>query len=220
MIILIEDFILTVKKETTRERVLKSACLIFAEKGFRETTIMDICDHAGANIASVNYYFDGKMDLYSEVWQYAVSMASSQYPLDTLGEDASAEDCLYNYAQAMLSRIFCEEDGGLFAKLLYHEVASPILTIEQIFREALFPQYKCIENVMKEKLNLNLSKQQMLWCRQSIISQCAFYNFSRTLREHLMGKSVMSSEEIKEAARHIARFSLGGLKAVLEERDE
>ncbi|MCK5254770.1 MAG: helix-turn-helix transcriptional regulator, partial [Deltaproteobacteria bacterium] len=41
----------------TRGRILQVACEVFAKRGFRNTTIRDICQQAQVNIASVNYYF-------------------------------------------------------------------------------------------------------------------------------------------------------------------
>ena len=48
---------------STREHILKSAVELFGEKGFDNTTIRDICKHADANIAAVNYHFKGKIGL-------------------------------------------------------------------------------------------------------------------------------------------------------------
>ncbi len=38
----------------TRQRMLDIACQVFADKGFREATVADICRRAGANVAAVN----------------------------------------------------------------------------------------------------------------------------------------------------------------------
>ena len=68
-------------------------------------------------------------------------------------------------------------------------------------------------------LGEGIDEQTLLLCKRSIIGQCAFYNFSRPLRERLMGCASMSEEEIDRIARHIAHFSLGGLKAIKQERE-
>lgn len=39
----------------TRHRLLEAAGMVFAEKGFWETTNADICRKASVNTASVNY---------------------------------------------------------------------------------------------------------------------------------------------------------------------
>jgi AcrR family transcriptional regulator len=46
--------------DDTATRVLNAAGLIFAEKGFKDATVREICSAAGVNLASVNYYFRDK----------------------------------------------------------------------------------------------------------------------------------------------------------------
>ena len=38
-----------------RTKLLESACRIFAEKGYRDATVAEICEAAGANVAAINY---------------------------------------------------------------------------------------------------------------------------------------------------------------------
>ena len=50
----------------TRQRLLEPASEVFAQKGFRDATIAEICREAGANVAAVNYHFGSKGELYVE----------------------------------------------------------------------------------------------------------------------------------------------------------
>ena len=54
-------------KKPAKEKLLTAACDIFMEKGFRGTTVAEICACAGTNIAAVNYYFGSKEALYQEL---------------------------------------------------------------------------------------------------------------------------------------------------------
>ena len=54
-----------------KERLLKAGLKIFAEKGYNGSTFRDICDEAGSNIASINYYFSDKPGFYFAVRDYA-----------------------------------------------------------------------------------------------------------------------------------------------------
>ncbi|MGA9754367.1 MAG: TetR family transcriptional regulator, partial [Desulfobaccales bacterium] len=51
----------------TRQRLLEAAGEVFAKKGFRNTTIREICRRARANLAAVNYHFGDKERLYLAV---------------------------------------------------------------------------------------------------------------------------------------------------------
>lgn len=54
--------------EQARERLLQAALRLFAEKGFAKTSIRDIGQAAGVNIASISYYFGDKAGLYRAVF--------------------------------------------------------------------------------------------------------------------------------------------------------
>ncbi len=206
-------------KQTTKERVLQAACKIFSEKGFHEATVAEICETAGANIASVNYHFGDKEKLYDEVWHYAFSHATATYPVDgVLPENSGIEEGLYIFASAILHRIFSEGENGLFAKLLYREMASPTLALEKIATDYLFPQSQHLASLIQTMPDSHFDAQSLFLCTHSIIGQCAFYNFSRPLREHMIEKKTMTEEEIDRTARHIAYFSLGGLKEIQKDR--
>ena len=62
----------------TRDRLLKSAAQLFADRGFKKVTVRDICRAAKANVASVNYHFGDKTGLYREVLQQADTRKSDK----------------------------------------------------------------------------------------------------------------------------------------------
>jgi len=204
------------KIKSTRERVLESACKIFAEKGFRDATVAEICDSADANIASVNYHFGDKETLYDEVWRHAFSITTQAYPTNAgVTDDTPVEDLLYAFANALIHRMFSEDDAGHFAKLLYREMASPTLALEKIAEETVFPQVQVVDRILKKAFGDTMDEQAFMLCKQSIIGQCAFYNFSRPLRTRIMGKETQTDQELDRIARHIAQFSMGGLQEVM-----
>ncbi|MDP0500287.1 MAG: TetR family transcriptional regulator [Verrucomicrobiota bacterium JB022] len=51
----------------TKENILQAAESLFAERGFNGTSVRDITDRAGANVAAVNYHFGSKHDLFVEL---------------------------------------------------------------------------------------------------------------------------------------------------------
>ncbi len=57
------------KETPTKERILEVAERLFAEKGLDGTSMREITDAAGVNLASVNYHFGSKDGLISEVFR-------------------------------------------------------------------------------------------------------------------------------------------------------
>ncbi len=57
----------TAEPVTSRERILRAATELFAERGYEATSTRSIAESVGLNIATVAYHVGGKPDLYREV---------------------------------------------------------------------------------------------------------------------------------------------------------
>ena len=55
------------EKEKSKQRILKSAAKLFAQKGFDGAGIREICKDAGANICMISYFWGGKKELYQGI---------------------------------------------------------------------------------------------------------------------------------------------------------
>jgi len=66
---------------STREKLVEAAGHVFAEHGYQATTVREIVKRSGANIAAVNYYFGGKLGLYTEVLKQLVAKARVSWPM-------------------------------------------------------------------------------------------------------------------------------------------
>src|SRR5277367_4332210 len=92
--------------DETRRQLLEAAGEVFAEVGFRDATVREICRRAGANIAAINYHFGDKETLYLEVLRYAHGKALAKYPpMQDLPDDAPPEKKLRVFVHSMLQRI-------------------------------------------------------------------------------------------------------------------
>jgi AcrR family transcriptional regulator len=90
--------VITANDDRAKERLLKAAGQIFAEKGFKAATIKEITESAGANIAAVNYYFSSKERLYIESVKHAHSgmvegMRKAAWPLGTPPAEKLRDSC-------------------------------------------------------------------------------------------------------------------------------
>ncbi|HUI43190.1 MAG TPA: TetR family transcriptional regulator, partial [Terriglobia bacterium] len=70
-----------------RQRLLNVAAELFAEQGFNNVTVREICQVAATNVAAVNYYFRDKLGLYKEVVEMAAkAVHQSKVDLIEAGE--------------------------------------------------------------------------------------------------------------------------------------
>ena len=57
------------KNGLTRERILDTAEVLFASKGYHAVSVREITHAADCNLAAVNYHFGNKQNLYLEVFR-------------------------------------------------------------------------------------------------------------------------------------------------------
>ncbi|HUS91595.1 MAG TPA: CerR family C-terminal domain-containing protein [Phycisphaerae bacterium] len=203
---------------TTRERLLAAACELFGEKGYHEATIAEICGHAGANIAAVNYHFNSKEDLYVGAWRHSFEQSIRSHPPDGgVGPDAPAEEQFRGRIRALLRRIFdpsCYE----FA-LVSHEIANPTGLLTDAVEEAIAPLRRAMFALIREVIGPDADDRNVHLCQLSVMSQCLHLSHrkwhQRMGRERgplppLPGPADMDVDELVE---HVVRFSLGGIHA-------
>src|SRR5438270_117404 len=95
--------------QRTHHRLLEAAGEVFAAKGYRATTVREVCRRAGANVAAINYHFRDKEGLYAEVLRYAHACAMERHPpeMDTTAS-SSPEDRLRAFIVSFMRRLFDE----------------------------------------------------------------------------------------------------------------
>lgn len=64
--------------EPTRERIITAAELLFARQGYAATSVREITEAAGVNIAAVNYHFGSKENLLVEILDRIVTPLNAQ----------------------------------------------------------------------------------------------------------------------------------------------
>ena len=106
--------------QETRQRLLNAACDVFAEKSYREAKVADICKRAGANVASVNYYFGDKASLYKEAWQHALKTLDE--PAFSKSASGGPEDHLREYIKNLIQGFSEKGRSGRFSRLYMREM--------------------------------------------------------------------------------------------------
>jgi TetR/AcrR family transcriptional regulator, regulator of cefoperazone and chloramphenicol sensitivity len=195
---------------TTRERLLEAAGEVFAERGYRDGTIQEICRRAQANIAAVNYHFRDKQKLYAEVFRYAHQRAARRH--SAFGEvagSAPAEQRLHAYVKSFLERILGAGRPAWHGVLIAREIAQPSGVLDRLYEEELRPRHEYLEAVVREIAGPNLPPSRVRLCVFSIVAQCMFYRTARPALTALYPRERLDPGRIAE---HITEFSLGALR--------
>lgn len=197
-----------------KTELLHAASEIFAEKGYTDTTVAEICQKAGANIAAVNYHFGDKEALYREAWRESFNSAMKAYPPDGgVKESAPPEDRLRGRIEALLRRIWDENTNQAF-HIAQKELVNPTGLIEEVMRKEVEPQRQKLETIIQELLGTQATDTQVSFCIVSIISQCINPMVVRGKADPAKGQPP-GIDDIEMFADHVVAFSIGGIKELL-----
>ena len=162
----------------TRIRLLNAACEIFSAKGFRDAKVADICRRAGANVASVNYYFGDKANLYAEAWRHSCNeIAELQF---TLAAEKAPEDELRDYVYTLMQNFTEQSPLGRFSRLYMMELVNPTGLIRETWREIIRPRRQRLLEIIRKIIGEKADTEKVLFCEMSIVNQCrALFTISR-----------------------------------------
>jgi TetR/AcrR family transcriptional regulator, regulator of cefoperazone and chloramphenicol sensitivity len=197
-----------VASERTRKRLIDAAGEMFAELGFHHTTVRQICERAGANIAAINYHFRDKTGLYTEVVRQSMQAARLDAVRAAFDQNAPAEEIMHNVVKARLESLRGLDLGDWHFRIFAHELAKPTAAIDVVVNEAIRPLYLRMCNLIGSLLGLPPDHQKTRLCAQSIIGQILFYAFARPVISRLGPEMKMTAAQVDLIADHITEFSL------------
>jgi TetR/AcrR family transcriptional regulator, regulator of cefoperazone and chloramphenicol sensitivity len=203
-----------------RQRLLETAAHLFAQRGFKNVRVRDISHEAATNVAAIHYHFGDKLGLYEEVIKFAaVRMESTRQNAMRSGKPRSPEDQLRKYVQLLLRHLMGADEDSWMDKLISHEMADPTPGLDLIVGGGIKPHTDCLRALVSQILKCSGDDQRVWQCAISIQAQCFFYNCSGPVFTRMAPGLKLTPEVIDRLAKHIADFSLAGIRSIASERE-
>ena len=202
--------------QTTREKLIEAASPIFAEKGFRKTTVAEICEAAGANIAAVNYHFGDKTTLYKEVWDFLSKAAHEQFPVPERHEDIGAEAWLRQFLRSRLERIMAKGAAGLFPQIIHREMNEFTSVHEELFTTYLRPIRLRVRAAIADFLGMPVREEQLSVATLNFMGVHISMNtgYQKHRDNPTLRKKFPKTLDSELLIRQVEAFAIGGLKEV------
>ncbi len=207
---------------TTPERVLQAAVQEFADKGFHEATVAEICRRAGANIAAVNYHFGSKESLYREAWRQARRVADAAHPPDGgVPSSAPAAERLRGRLWALLERAL--GDADLELRMMQRELLNPTGLLDQVIHETIEPMRLDMGRIVRELLGDLADDATVDMCVLSVVGPCMhiLHRPRRAPPPPAPPPAWLGPGRLETLAEQVTAFALAGLRDTrrrLEER--
>jgi TetR/AcrR family transcriptional regulator, regulator of cefoperazone and chloramphenicol sensitivity len=198
-------------QDTTRERIADAAGEIFAERGFDGTTVREICQRAGANIAAVNYYFGDKQRLYVEAVVRAHRWRMEQARLPEWSEDTPAETKLADFITTFIRRVLTGPEDTWHTKLMMREMSNPTAACAELVQSSIRPQFEILLAILREMVAGEATIEELRLIAFSIVGQCLFYHFADPVIRNLLTTKEFSELDITKLSTHIFDFSMAAI---------
>jgi AcrR family transcriptional regulator len=205
--------------EDTRDRILSASQKLFADKGFDATSVRDITTEAGCNVASVNYHFGGKDNLYLETFRSMLTVLRDRR-LEMIGElmerepTPSLEEFVETFAVIMIEPLVGDSPGRLFLNLVSREMIAPRLPDGVLLTEFFEPMMeRAAAALAKVGPPLDMASTRM--CVMSLVGQLLHALKAHHLLSDLGRPDVLPTQHSDQIA-HFVRFSVGGIRACAE----
>jgi AcrR family transcriptional regulator len=199
--------------DTTRERIIDAAGQLFAERGFESTTVRDICQAAGANVAAVNYYFRDKERLYVEAVVQAHRWRLDQAQLPNWDANTPPREKLADFIETFFRRVLGGPEDTWRTKLVMREIMQPSSACAEIAQSNIRPQFEILHSILREILPANVSDEERHLIGFSIVGQCLFYHVAGPIISNLIDESEYSTYDVAKLAQHVTDFTLASLDA-------
>jgi AcrR family transcriptional regulator len=195
----------------SRESLIAVAGEIFAERGYEATTIKEITDRAGVNVASVNYYFRDKLGLYSEVLRHCVCNGRIALPPEI--EALPAEERFRTYVRNFMNYLLMAGKPSWSGRLMIRELAAPTPVLPQIVEEIVRPNLALLRRLITDLAARPLDEETLSLLTHGIHAQCVYWKTSRAIFPYLWPALKFDEAQVGRIADQIATFSIAGIKA-------
>jgi TetR/AcrR family transcriptional regulator, regulator of cefoperazone and chloramphenicol sensitivity len=197
----------------TRDRILEAAGQLFAERGFESTTVRDICQAAGANVAAVNYYFGDKERLYVEAVVRAHKWRLDQATLPDWDEHTTARKKLADFIETFFRRVLGGPDDTWRTKIVMREIMNPTAACAEIANSNIRPQFEILQSILRQLLPASTTDEELHLTAFSIVGQCLFYHVAGPVIRNLVEESEYATYDVEKLAAHVTKVTLAALDA-------
>lgn len=203
--------------EATKHRLLDAAEVLFARRDYAATSVRDITQAARCNIASVNYHFGSKQNLYEQMFDRLLERLRAQREgamAEVMARPrVKLEQVLRRYAEVFLDLMAdnpeeCQQHLALFMR----EMTEPHLPRGMMFKNMIGPTKQMLRRAFT-RMCPGMDDLTIDLCIHSVVGQLLHVLHARAMLAHA-GVDDAPILDTDRAVDHIVRFSDAAMKAL------
>lgn len=202
-------------EDGTRDRILKTAGVIFAEHGYERATIREISSQANVNLASINYHFGDKERLYRETIRFAHEFCLQQAPFPEFSADTPPEAQLRLFVQALMQRLLAIQSLPWHTRLLMREHFQPSDIGKELAEDFIRPQHEKLVKIIAALAPAGTPDWKLQQFAFSVVGQCLYYKLGNPIVHMLVPDEAMENHfSPMQLADHITEVMLASFRGM------
>jgi AcrR family transcriptional regulator len=202
---------MTRPSEVTRERIMKAAERLFAERGYDGTSIRAIVARAHVNQAAINYHFEGKDGLYREVLRAAFrGLTEDQLAHAGEASSMSREEALAAFIRRQLRPLLARDEASRHMRIFNWETVRPTPVFRRLISEEAAP-FMSVATDLVRRFMPDADHRTLVVAAIWLLGQCSIFVRNR---EQLAGPPVelaLEESAVGWLAQTISRWTIDGL---------
>lgn len=140
--------------QETRKHIKKCACSLFAEKGFKEVTMKDICEVTKLSRGGLYCHYESTRQIFQEIIDDMTSQQDNEIDLKIKQNQSAVtilEEILYKYENEMIDSQ-SSLSVAIYEYFSIHDIASQ--------KNTLYEQYLVSANTWKKLMQYGIDRQE------------------------------------------------------------
>ena len=203
---------MTRPSEITRERILKAAQRLFAERGYEATSVRAIVAKARVNQAAINYHFAGKDGLYREVLRAAFrALTEHQLAHAEEAKTMSHEKALAEFVRDQLRPLLARDEISRHIRIFNWEAVLPTAVFRKLMSEEAAPFMGLAVDLVRRFLP-EADQRTLMVAAVWLIGQCNIFVRNREQLANPPVSLALDEAAVERLAELVSAWAVAGLE--------
>lgn len=201
------------KQNLSRKKIINSAILLFANKGFDSTSTREICKHAGVNLSLIPYYFGNKDGLYISIIESIINYGLNflqKYisQVDNIKEMDMDEriDLYRSILETYADFLYSENVPSSFVILMIKEQTVSHSKFSEIYTQKINILYGALRKVLASILGKKETDKTITFEVSSIIGQILSYKLMDRATLDSLGQDLYTKDDQKRIKKIVLSY--------------
>src|ERR1700741_939364 len=197
--------------EFTRQRILKTATRLFAQRGYDAISVRTLATKARVNQAAINYHFKTKDGLYREVLREAIR-ALTEHQLSHAQETQAMprERALGEFVRQQLRPLSARDDVTKYIHILNWEAVRPTTVYRKLVSEEAAPFLGFAVDLMRRFMP-DADQSTLIMATIWLVGQCTVFIRHREQLAMPPVSLALNEHAVDRLSSLISGWAIGGL---------